>query len=306
MPVLQHVARIAQLQREVEPVVGPAETLTPTYRQTEEHHILVRVVVVLVVIVTAVAHSIEVAVVVAIVVGRVVVVVAHIGLLREECTQAECVGAFPSEPGIHVVDAIGLIVSSVRLSADAECLAVTHGHHSSTQSLLAEEVCHAEVAELQADTTDDTRLSITERELNLVVALAGKTPVDVDSTVHAVWFNLRVDVLVEVSERCQLAIGTHKRFPREEVAGFVAKFPADDILIDTVVTHDANMADVRLRTFVDANLQVDRVTHNVCLYRVEFGEDITIVIVKVADGSLVSQQSFVEELLVVDISLLHS
>ena len=52
--------------------------------------------------------------------------------------------------------------------------------------VLVEEVCHRGVVELQAHTSDDTRLPPTERELNLVVTLLLQIPVYIHSTVLVV------------------------------------------------------------------------------------------------------------------------
>ena len=66
------------------------------------------------------------------------------------------------------------------------------------------------------------------------------------------------------------------------------------------------MTDVCLRPFIDANLQVNRVADNVSFDRFQLGEDVTVVVVKVAYCSFIGKQTVVEELLVIDIAFLQA
>ncbi len=65
------------------------------------------------------------------------------------------------------------------------------------------------------------------------------------------------------------------------------------------------MAQVRLRSLVDAHLEVDGVAHDIDLGGVDLREHIAVVIVEVADGIVVGCQSFLQELLVVDAALVE-
>ena len=162
LPVLEHVAGIGELSHEGEIVIRPAQTLTPSEGETQNLDILVGVVIVLVVVIAHTSISVEVVVVVVLVVGRVVVVVAHVGLLGEERADGQLVGTLASEPWIDIGYTVGLVVASVGLSADAERLTVALRQHSTSESALLEEVGHAEVAELQTYLTYHTRLAVTQ------------------------------------------------------------------------------------------------------------------------------------------------
>ena len=71
--------------------------------------------------------------------------------------------------------------------------------------VLAEQVAHGEVVELDTYTADDTRLSPAERELQLVIGLLFQFPVNVDGAVLVVGFDVGVHLLwVEMSHRGQL------------------------------------------------------------------------------------------------------
>ena len=61
-----------------------------------------------------------------------------------------------------------------------------------------------------------------------------------------------------------------------------------------------------LRPFQYAHLQVDAVAHDVHLGRVDLREHISVVVVVVVHAVLVGEQSFVDELLVVHVAVLHS
>ena len=108
-----------------------------------------------------------------VVVSLIVVAVAHVGLLREEGADGERTGSFPAEPWVHVRNAVGLVVTAVGLSADTEGFTVTLWHDTAADAVFLEQVCHAEVREAQANFSDNTRLSVTQREFNLVVRLWG-------------------------------------------------------------------------------------------------------------------------------------
>ena len=173
-------------------------------------------------------------------------------------------------------------------------------------AVLAEEVGHREVIELQADTSDDTRLSPTKRELHLVVRLLFQIPVDVDGTVVAIGLRHGSYLFrIEVAHRCKFTSRTHQGILREQVAGLRAQLTTDDVLIEAVVTIDTHAADVGLRSFCDAHLQVDAIANDVHFDGVELIEQITVVPVGIAHGVLVLGESLVQVLLVVDVALLH-
>ena len=66
------------------------------------------------------------------------------------------------------------------------------------------------------------------------------------------------------------------------------------------------MTQVGLRTLGDAHLEVDRVAFDVLLHRLDVGEHITVVVVKVAGGIVVFLEPLVEELLVIHVARLHA
>ena len=175
------------------------------------------------------------------------------------------------------------------------------------QLVLAQEVAQREVVELDTHATDDTRLSPTERELQLVVGLLLQVPVDVDGAVFVVGLHVGVDRLgVEIAHGGYFTGRTLQGVLREQVAGLGTQLTAHHLFVEPVVTVDAHGAEVGLRSFGDAHLQVDGVAHDVHLGRVDAREHVAVVVVVVTHGILVLQQSLVHELLVVDVALLHA
>ena len=141
----------------------------------------------------------------------------------------------------------------------------------------------------------------------MVVGLLRQVPVDVHRTVLSIGLDIWCHLLwVEESHRGQLTCGTHEGFLGEEVSRLGAKLTAHHILVEAVVTIDAHMAQMGLRTFQHTHLQVDGVADNILLSRVDGREDITVVVVEVGHGIVVFSESLVEQLLIVDITLSHS
>ncbi len=209
-PVLQHVTRVGELQRQHEVVVRPAQTLAPSDGDAEQLHILVGVVVVLVVVVIRATVAVEVVIIV-VVVGAVVVSARHVGLLGVVNTDGELYRALSSEPVGGVAHVVRLVVGTVGLGGYREGLTVTDRHYSAVLGILLEQVGHREVVELQSYSADDTCLSPTEGELHLVVGFRLQVPVDVHCSVLIVGLYVGVDGFgVEMSHRCQVSSGTRQ------------------------------------------------------------------------------------------------
>ena len=173
--------------------------------------------------------------------------------------------------------------------------------------VLVEEVAHREVVQLQSHTTDNTRLTPSERELYLVVTLLCKVVVDVYGTILVVRLDIWIHLLrVEVSHRSQLTHRTHDSILREEVAWLGTKLSTNHILVQTGVTVDTNMTQISLWTFSNSHFQVDRVAIDIHLCRIDVREHITIVVIKVANSIFILIESLVQQLLIIHIALLHT
>ena len=171
----------------------------------------------------------------------------------------------------------------------------------------AEEVCHGEVVELQTDAADDTCLSPSERELYLVVRLLHEVPVDVNRAVFVVWLHIGIHLLsVEVSHGSYFTRTSLQGILGKEVARLGTQLASDDVLVQTVVTHDAYAADMSLRALLNAHFQVDAVADDVHFGRLQVVEQVTVVPVEVAHGVVVLRESLVHVLLVVDVAFLHA
>ena len=86
--------------------------------------------------------------------------------------------------------------------------------------ILAEEVADREVVELDTNLTNDTRLSPTEGELQLVVGLLFELEVDIDSTVFVVGLDVGVHLLrVEEAHGGDITDGALEGLLIEQVAG---------------------------------------------------------------------------------------
>ena len=141
----------------------------------------------------------------------------------------------------------------------------------------------------------------------MVVGLLRQIPVDIHRSVLCIRLDIRCHLLgIEESHRGQLTCRTHEGFLREEVSRLGTKLTAHHILIEAVVTIDANMAQMSLWSFQHTHLQVDRVADDILLSGVDGREDVTIVVVEVRHGVVVLTESLVEQLLIVDVTFPHS
>ena len=86
----------------------------------------------------------------------------------EERRNREWVRAFAAKPRIEEWNTVWLVVFSVRLSADSQCLTITLRKYTTVVFTRVQQVGYREVGKLQAQLTDNTRLSPTCREFHLV------------------------------------------------------------------------------------------------------------------------------------------
>ena len=174
-------------------------------------------------------------------------------------------------------------------------------------TVLVEEVAHREVVQLQTDAADDASLSPTQRELYLVIALLLQIPVDVHGSVLHIGLHVGQHLLgLEVTHGCQLTLRALQGVLGEEVAGLGAQLATYHVFIQTVVTVDAHVVDVGLRTLLDTHFEVDAVAYHVDFGRHQVVEQVTRVPVVVTHGVLVFGESLVQQLLVVHVALVHA
>ena len=173
--------------------------------------------------------------------------------------------------------------------------------------VLAEEVTQREVVELDTHTADDTRLTPAERELQLVVRLLLQLPVNVNSTVLIVRLDVGVHLLgVEESHGGYFTGRTLQGVLREQVAGLGTQLTANHLFVESVVTVDTYIINMCLRSLGDTHLQIDGVAHDVHLGRIQVIEQVARVPVSVTHGIVVLLQTLLQELLVIDVALLHA
>ena len=310
IPVLQVVAGVAQRGHEGEVVVGPAQAFTKTDVDAEELDVLVGIEVARVVIVVlrrtvTVQAAVKIAVV-GIVSRR------HVTLSGIEERDRELVGSLSAEPGVDELERVALVVARVGLRGELQRLCIALGQESGALvAVAAEEVLHREVGKLQAGSSDDARLSPSGRDLNLVATFGDEGVSDVDGAGGFVGTNVFVEFALE-HFRVELVHGgefTHRAregIHGEEVAGLGAKFAANDVIVDTVVAGDANAIVGGLFAFAHANFEVDAVFVDLDFNGIGTEEDITVVVILVADGIFVGVESLVEQRLVVDVTLFHA
>lgn len=127
-------------------------------------------------------------------------------------------------------------------------------------------------------------------------------------------FGIRFDVFsefclqcfgVELVHLCEVLHGAFDGIHGEEVARFGSEFASDDVFIDAVISGDAHVVEGGLSSFVDSNFEVDGVVVDVDFDRIHAGEDVAVVVVEVCHGVIFVAESFVEEVHVIDVSLLH-
>ena len=109
-----------------------------------------------------------------------------------------------------------------------------------------------------------------------------------------------------MADRGQFTGRTLNGILREEVTGLGAQLTAYHLFVQTVVTEDADMADMCLLSLTDTHFKVDAVAHDIHLCRVELIEQVTIVPVVVTYGIIVFRQALLHEFLVVDVATLHT
>ena len=170
-----------------------------------------------------------------------------------------------------------------------------------------EQVLDGEVGEFQSEFSDYTRLSPTHRELDLVVSLRFEIEHNVNSSVFLVGHRLYVDGLgIEMTCLGYFTIGTHEVVLGEKLTGLHAKFTADHLFIQAVVTVYDNIIDTRLRTFDHSHLKVDGIAFDVSFDGNELIEEIALIEVSIGDRVFVFRDTFLEQFLIIDIAALDS
>lgn len=220
------------------------------------------------------------------------------------------VRSFSSEPGFEEGEGVVLIVRAVCLDLQLHGLSVSLRDESGAFVSFSEEVLHGEVGEFESDASDDACLSPSGREFDLVAAFGGERIGDINGS----RFGIRFDVFsefclqcfgVELVHLCEVLHGAFDGIHGEEVARFGSEFASDDVFIDAVISGDAHVVEGGLSSFVDSNFEVDGVVVDVDFDRIHAGEDVAVVVVEVCHGVIFVAESFVEEIHVIDISLLH-
>ena len=174
--------------------------------------------------------------------------------------------------------------------------------------IFIKEVGDGEVVEFQTDATDDTRLSPTERKLDLVVRFLFEIPVDVNRSVFVIGFNFHSLVQffgIEMSRCSDFTRRAHQCLTRKQVAGLRAQFATNHVFVESVVTIDSHAVDVGLRTFPNAHFEVDGVAFGLDFYWFQPMEEITIVPIEGSDGIVVVREAFSQQFLVIDIAFFH-
>ena len=172
--------------------------------------------------------------------------------------------------------------------------------------IFIKEVGDGEVVEFQTDATDDTRLSPTERELDLVVRFLFEIPVDINCSVFHIGFHVGIQFFsIEMSRCSDFTRRAHQSVTRKQVAGLRAQFATNHVFVESVVTVDSHAVDVGLRTFLNTHFEVDGVAFGLHFHRVNLVEEIAIVPISISDGIVVFRQAFFHQFLVIDIAFFH-
>ena len=170
-----------------------------------------------------------------------------------------------------------------------------------------QQVGNGEVGELQTQFTDNTCLSPTGRELYLVVGFGDEVITYIHRTVFRFGLDIRLDLFgVKVSHLLDFTHGTHQVFTAEKLSRTGTELTADYVFIQTVVTVDADFIDSSLTAFEDTHFQVDGVTYDIYFHGVERVEEVTVVVVEVADSVFICTGTLFQQLLIVDVALLHT
>ena len=173
--------------------------------------------------------------------------------------------------------------------------------------VLAEEVADREVIELDTNLTDDTRLTPTQRELQLVVRLLFESVVDIHRSVLIVGHHIGHHLLrIEESHGGDLTDRTLQGFLVEQVTGLCAELTAHHLFVEAVVTIDADTVEVGLRTFRHTHLHIDGVVVDIDFHGLDVREHVTVVVIVVTSGIIVFFQTLVHVLLVIHVTFLHA
>ena len=193
---------ISQLCRKHEIIVRPTQPFSPTQADTIHAHVGVGVVIVLVIIVVIVAIAVTIAAIIGIqivlTVGIVVITARNVSHLAEIETDAELIRPLATKPIGGIAGIIALIIGTVGLCTEAQHLAITDRHDATMLLILFEKIGHGEVVELQTNLTNDTSLSPTQGEFNLVVAFLLQIVGDIDRSVLGIGFHIRLTALLWV------------------------------------------------------------------------------------------------------------
>ena len=170
-----------------------------------------------------------------------------------------------------------------------------------------QQVLHREVGELQRCLEDDTGLSPTGTQLDLVVGLALEVKDDVHSTVVRVGLGTDVHLLgVEMARLGDFAHRAHEVLLGEQVTGAHTQLATYHLLIQAVITVDDHLVDAGLLALIHAHLQRDAVTLDFALNRDEVIEEVTVVEIEIGNGVIILLGTLVEKFLVIDVTLLDA
>ena len=290
------------------------ETFTPSYACSDHGYVLVRIIVWLVIVVVTAITVITVIVAVTVhviihvlIIGRIVVIAAYIGLFWIEQANRQWVGTFASKPWLNEGDAVRMVEFTVGLSTDGKCLAVTLGQEQAIIVTLVEQVVHTEIGKLKSRTAYYTCLAPTHWQLYLVISLAFKLPVYINSTVWRVRPYVGIDRgLFKMAHVGNRAEWTLQCIIWEYVTGTRVKFTSYHILVYTVVAMYHYAVDWSLRTLRNTHFKVYGITHHISLDWIYLEQHISLVIIHLANGIIIIPGALIYLFLVIDITPLHA
>ena len=172
-----------------------------------------------------------------------------------------------------------------------------------TIRFLVEEVLNGKVGELEPQRTHETGSTPSERKLDLVARFGLQLVRYVHRSFFGIGLNVRHEpFLVEVSHLRQLTQRTHDVRLRIELSRLRIEFTPHYMLVHTRVADDVHLVDGSRLAFVHAHLKIDGVILHVYLHRLDVEEQISAVGIEFAHRIVVSRQTVIQRLEVIDIA----
>ena len=188
LPVFKHIQLIIQVGRESKVVIGPRQPLSQSQRNAEQFDILVGVDGI------SIIRRTRIMTVKIIVIAVIIVVVersTQCGRFTVINREAERIGSFPPEPRFEERHTVRLVITGIGLHAERKRLPIAL-RNDTFIGFGIEQILDRKIGKFQTQSADNTGLSPTGRQLDLIVGFRFEYIGQIDRTVFIIGFGLHI------------------------------------------------------------------------------------------------------------------